>query len=179
MRTELAWPWFRVMPSVTTAFCGGWKISLLINNPNVSIWSKRSKCSWASASNQDDALQCSFHVAVPVYHCPRNPSAQETGRKKSPQDTLSQQKLPTSFSKLLSSSAAQEEQLQLFLEYKTCSPSLRRHRMPRSGSVALNRTETSSATQSSGAAGLCNTIVPSHFSAQSWSSWKTFDTCLQ
>lgn len=115
----------------------------------------------SACSNQDDALQCSFHVVVPTYHCSRNPSAQATGRKKSPQDTLSQQKLPTSFSKLLSSSAAQEEQLQLFLEDKTCSSSLRRHRMPRPGSAALNRTETSSTTQSSGAAGLCNTIAPS------------------
>lgn len=36
--------------------------------------------------------------------------------------------------------------------------------MPRPGTAALNRTETSSITQSSGAAGLCNTIAPSqHF----------------
>lgn len=80
-RTILAW--FRAKPSVTAAFFGGWKISLLINNPNVSIWSKRSKYSWAAAcSNRDDTLQCSFHAAVAIYHCPRNPSAQATERKK-------------------------------------------------------------------------------------------------
>lgn len=80
-RTGLAW--FRVKPSVATAFCGGWKIPLLINNPNVSIWSKRLKHSWAAAcSNRDDTLQCPLHVAVPIYHCPRNPSAQATERKK-------------------------------------------------------------------------------------------------
>lgn len=88
-RTGLAW--FRVKPSVATAFCGGWKIPLLINNPNVSIWSKRLKHSWAAAcSNRDDTLQCPLHVAVPIYHCPRNPSAQATERKKKPtRDTLS------------------------------------------------------------------------------------------
>lgn len=84
--------------------------------------------------------------------------------KKNPQETLSQQKLPTSFPKLLSSNAAGQEQLQLFPEYETCSPPLRSHRMPRPGTAALNRTETSSITQSSGVAGLCNTIAPSqHF----------------
>lgn len=163
-RTGLAW--FRVKSSVTTAFCGGWKIPLLINNLNMSMWSEKSKYSWAAACSNRDLIRgkrslyhcCCCHISLPQ-------ESQCTGNRKeekNPQDILSQQKLLTSFPKLLSRSAAQQEQLQLFLEHETCSPSLRSHRMPRPGTAVLNRTETSSTTQSSGAAGLCNTTAPSH-----------------